>query len=186
MSDVTLLLERWSEGDSSAFNELVPLVYGDLKQLARHYLAQEREGHTLQSTALVNEAYLRLVGQNRTEWNGRAHFFGAAAQVMRRILVDHARRRKSAKRGLGVELESLDPELPVILDVNLDVLELDEALEELKNLDPGAVRLIELRYFGGLSIQDTAAVLGVSTATLNRDWAMARAWLYRRLIGNEV
>lgn len=183
MSDVTDLLARWSAGDGQAFAELVPIVYQELRRLARYQLSHERPGDTLQPTALVHEAYLRLVDQNRTQWNGRAHFFGAAAQVMRRVLVDRARERLAQKRGDGVEPEPLDAALGVAAEPSWDLIALDEALTELGALDPDRVKVVELRYFGGLTVRETAEILEVSEPTVKRDWALAKAWLYRRLNG---
>jgi RNA polymerase sigma factor (TIGR02999 family) len=181
MSSVTDLLARWSTGDQQAFTELVPIVYQELRQLARHHIRLEGPGCTLQATALVHEAYLRLVDQTSMEWNGRAHFFGAAAQVMRRVLVDRARERNAQKRGSGMIPEPLDTALGVPQEPAYDVIALDQALNDLAVLDPERVRTIELRYFGGLSVKETADVMAVSEATVKRDWALARAWLYRRL-----
>ena len=183
MSSVTDLLVRWSGGDQGAFTEMIPIVYRELHNLARYQLSLERPGCTLQPTALVNEAYLRLVDQTRMQWKDRAHFFGAAAQVMRRVLVDRARERNAQKRGGGVLPESLDVALEVPQESGYDVIALDQALTELAVLDPDRVRVIELRYFGGLSVKETAEVMEVSEATIKRDWALARAWLYRRLGG---
>ncbi len=184
MSGVTELLLRWSDGDQQAFGELVPIVYQELRQLARYHLSRERPGDTMQPTSLVHEAYLRLVDQNRMQWNSRAHFFGAAAEVMRRVLVDRARERNAQKRGSGQVPESLEVALGLSTDTrSFDVLALDEALEKLALIDPDRVRVIELRYFGGLSVKETAVVLGISEATVKRDWAFARAWLFRHLGG---
>ena len=183
MSSVTDLLARWSSGDQEAFAELVPLVYNELRQLARHHLSHERPGGTLQATALVHEAYLRLVDQDRTGWNGRAHFFGAAAQVMRRVLVDRARERNAQKRGDGVILEPLHAAQEAASEPSWDVLALEDALNDLAKIDPDRVRIVELRYFGGLTVRETAEVMGISEPTVKRDWALARAWLFRRLGG---
>jgi RNA polymerase sigma factor (TIGR02999 family) len=181
MSSVTELLNRWSEGDAQAFTDLVPIVYQELRQLARYHLSMERPGCTLQATALVHEAYLRLVDQTSMQWNGRAHFFGAAAQVMRRVLVDRARERNAQKRGEGVIPEPLEVAMETPQEPAYGVIELDEALNDLAVFDPERVRVIELRYFGGLSVGETAEVMQVSESTVKRDWALARAWLYRRL-----
>jgi RNA polymerase sigma factor (TIGR02999 family) len=183
MNSVTDLLARWSAGDPEALTELIPVVYQELRQLARYHLSLEGPACTLQATALVHEAYLRLVDQTRMEWSGRAHFFGAAAQVMRRVLVDRARERKAHKRGDGVIPESLDVAVGLSQEDAFDVIALDEALNKLAEFDPSQVRVIELRYFGGLSVKETAAVMEVSEATIKRDWALARAWLYRSLSG---
>jgi RNA polymerase sigma factor (TIGR02999 family) len=177
---VTRLLLRWTEGDQHALNDLLPLVYDELRRLARSYLQRERPGHTLQSTALVNEAYLRLVDQNVT-WQSRAHFFGIAAQMMRRILVDHARARDAAKRGAGDIKVTLDEGMAVSGAREVDVIALDIALDNLSKLDPQQGRIVELRFFAGLSIEETSEVLSISPATVKRDWAMAKAWLSREM-----
>jgi RNA polymerase sigma factor (TIGR02999 family) len=183
--DVTQLLARWSKGDSRALDLLTPLVYGELRKLARHYLRGEHAELTLQSTALVHEAYLRLVDWKNVEWKNRAHFFGVAAQMMRRILVDHARERNSYKRGSGLmnvnltEVRDIALEEPYLQQV--DLLDLDTALKALEKLDPQQVKVVELRFFGGLSVDETAEALAVSTATVKRDWRSARAWLFREL-----
>ncbi len=161
----------------------MPLVYDELRRLAHHYLRQERSDHTLQSTALVHEAYLRLAGEHPPEWQNRAHFFGIAANIMRRILVEHARGRKAAKRGGDAFCLSLDEAVAFPQPINLDVLELDRALSELAQLDEQQSRIVELRFFAGLSIEDTSEVLGISPATVKRDWVTARAWLYRAMTG---
>jgi RNA polymerase sigma factor (TIGR02999 family) len=179
---LTLLLDRWAAGDKKAFEDLVPAVYEELRRLARMLLLNEQRGHTLGCTALVHEAYLRLVDQTRTDWSGRAHFFGAAARAMRRVLVDHARAKKAAKRGEGAVAVELD-QVTLSVEPNLDVLALDRALEELAGFDPERARIVELRYFGGLSVEEAAAIVGTSPATVKRDWAVARAWLYRRMTG---
>jgi RNA polymerase sigma factor (TIGR02999 family) len=178
--EVTRLLLRWTEGDQKALDDLLPLVYDELRRLARSYLQRERSGHTLQSTALVNEAYLRLVDQN-VSWQSRAHFFGIAAQMMRRILVDHARARDAAKRGAGDFKVTLDEDIAVSGARDVDVIALDIALENLAKLDPQQGRIVELRFFAGLSIEETAEVLSISPATVKRDWAMAKAWLSREM-----
>lgn len=177
---VTELLLQWRQGDSNAREELIPLIYGELRRVARHYLRGERPGHTLQSGALVHEAYLRLVGDKSPQWETRAHFFGFAAQVMRRILVDHARSRAAAKRG-GVQRLTLHTDMALSETREPELLVLDNALNRLADLDPTQSRLIELRFFGGLSIAETAAVLNVSPATVKREWATARAWLKREM-----
>ncbi|MCC6362416.1 MAG: sigma-70 family RNA polymerase sigma factor [Bryobacterales bacterium] len=181
MPDITGLLRKWSEGDKRSFEELIAAVYEELRVLARRHLSRESGALTLQPTALVHETFLRLVGLNRTQWAGRAHFFGAAAQVMRRVLVEEARRRRSLKRGGGVEPDELERALPVVVDADIDLLDLDRALEEFEAMDPARARLIELRFFAGLSIEETAAVLEVSVATANRDWVLVRSWLHKRL-----
>lgn len=182
--EVTQLLNQWSEGDQAALDRLFPFVYDELRRLANAYLRRERPGHTLQSTALVHEAYLRLVGQREIRWQNRAHFFGIAAQVIRHILVDHARGRISAKRGGGAVNLSLDEGLAVPNKQDLDVVALDDALQGLAKIDPQQSRIVELRFFGGLSIEETAEVVGVSTATVKRDWSVAKAWLYREVSRN--
>lgn len=178
-STATRLLIRWNQGDRNALDELLPVVYDELRRLARGYLHRERSEHTLQSTALVHEAYLRLVDQN-TDWQSRAHFFGVAAQMMRRILVDHARARNAAKRGDGLKV-TLDEGMALAEARSLDVLALDKALESLSAIDPQQGKVVELRFFAGLSIEETAEVLGISPATVKRDWSMAKAWLTRAM-----
>ncbi len=180
---ISKLLAEWGQGDEKARDELIPVVYDELRRLARRRLRQERPDHTLQSAALVNEAYLRLARQNVPQWQNRAHFFGVAAQLMRHILVDHARNRLAAKRGAGAPRLSLEPELAPApaREPGIDLVALDDALGKLAALDAQQVRLIELRFFGGLSIEETAVVLGVSPATVKREWVTARAWLRREL-----
>lgn len=180
-SDLTGLLRAWNDGDPKAVNELMPLVYAELHRLARANLRGERADHTLQATALVNEAYVRLVGQTRVKWQNRAQFFGTAAQFMRRILVDHARDRLSAKRGGGAPRVELDEALLATSDRGIDLLALDAALERLERLDPRQGRLVVLRFFGGLTIEEAAAVLDISPATAKREWTTARIWLRREL-----
>jgi RNA polymerase sigma factor (TIGR02999 family) len=178
---VSQLLHAWGRGDLQARDDLVPLVYRELKQKAAAYLRRERLDHTLQPTALVHEAYVRLMGQERVAWQNRAHFFGIAAQLMRRILVDHARRHEAAKRP-GVTLKvALDDEMNAEQPRDCELLSLDQALEELTRIDPRQAQIVELRYFGGLSEQEAAAVLSLSRATVTREWQTARAWLYRRM-----
>ena len=181
MADVTHLLKAWGAGDHEALDELMPVVYSELRMLARGYLSGERRDHTLQATALVNEAYLRLIEQNRVSWQSRAHFFGIAAQMMRRILVDHARKHRADKRGSGLAPVPLDEALDAAEQGNIDLTALDDALTTLAELDPRQARVVELRYFGGLSIEETAEVLKLSPATVKREWATARAWLRREL-----
>ena len=181
MADITDLLNRWHEGDRAAFDELMPRVYGEMRALAASLLRGERPGQMLDTGALVHEVYLRLVDQTRISWSGRAHFFGAAAHTMRRVLVDQARRRLSAKRGAGVRHEDLDLAVTIAIEPDLDVLALNQALDALASSDADLARLVEVRYFAGLTIDETAAVLGVSPATVKRDWTVARAWLSRRL-----
>ncbi len=181
--DVTRLLLDWSQaGNRAALDALTPLVYDELRRLAGAYLRRERHDHTLQSTALVHEAYLKLIDQRNVHWQNRAHFFGVAAQMIRRILVDHARGHQAVKRGSGAAQLSLDEALGVPgqqRDVNL--VALDDALGELEKLDPQQSRVIELRYFAGLSIEETAEVMSISPATVKREWSTARAWLFREL-----
>ncbi len=180
-NEVTSLLKEWSAGDAGALERLMPLVYGELQRLARAYLRDERAGHTLQPTALVHEAYLRLVDQSRVKWQSRGHFFGVAAQMMRRILVDHARARLTEKRGLGVRALALDDAIPISPEADATLVRLDDALAALKTLDPGQCRLVELRYFAGLTLEETADALAVSTATVKREWTVAKAWLRREM-----
>jgi RNA polymerase sigma factor (TIGR02999 family) len=180
-ADVTGLLVNWSNGDQQALEDLMPLVYSELRRLAKAYLRRERSDHTLQSTALVNEAFLRLVNQRNVQWKSRAHFFGIAAQLIRRILVDHARAHQADKRGAGAFKLSLDEAIGVPEKRDLDLVALDDALQRLTELDPQQSRIVELRFFAGLSIEETAEVLGISTATVKREWSTARAWLYRDL-----
>ena len=181
--DVTHLLIQWSKGDSAALDALVPLVYDELRRQAQLYLSHEKPGHTLSSTALVHEAYLRLVKQKGVAWQNRAHFFGVAARMMRRILVDHARRHGYAKRGGGAMTLSLDETVAPAPEREIDLVALDDALDTLAKLDERQSRMVELRYFGGLSIEETSEVLGVSAPTVKREWASARAWLYREING---
>jgi len=180
--DISQLLRAWSEGDQSALNGLTPVVYEELRRLAHYYMERERPGHILQTTALVNEAYMRLVDYKRMQWQDRAHFFAVAAQVMRRILVDHARSH-NVKRGTGVPHVSFD-EVPVLAsDRTADLVALDDAMNALARLDPRKAQIIEMRFFGGLSVEETAEVLKVSPATVRRDWSIAKFWLYRELGG---
>jgi RNA polymerase sigma factor (TIGR02999 family) len=181
--DVTALLLSWSGGEAAAADRLIPVVYEELHRQAARAMRREGHSHTLQATALVHEAYLRLVDQQRVQWRNRAHFFGIAAEVMRRVLVDHARARDAAKRGGGAQRLTLGDALGVPSDgTDADVLALHEALERLALLDPDQARLVELRYFGGLNIEESAEALGVSPATVKREWAVARAWLRRELM----
>lgn len=179
---ITQLLIDWGQGDQAALERLMPLVYSELRRLASNYLRRERAEHTLQPTALVNEAYLKLVDQRNARWQNRAHFFGIAAQLMRRILVDHARQRQAVKRG-GVDQQrlSITSAGAVVKQPEIDLLALNEALDELGQMDPQQSRIVELKFFGGLSIEETAEVLGISHATVERDWKLARAWLRRQL-----
>jgi RNA polymerase sigma factor (TIGR02999 family) len=178
---VSKLLVNWGQGDQGARESLIPLVYDELRRLARRHLRRERPDHTLQSAALVNEAYLRLIRQDQPQWQNRAHFFGVAAQLMRHILVDHARNRAAAKRGAGVPRLVLDPEVALPQEREVNLVALDDALNQLALLDPQQSRVVELRFFGGLSIEETSVVLGVSPATVKREWATARAWLQREM-----
>ena len=183
---VSKLLLNWGQGDQGAREALIPLVYDELRRLARRYLRRERPDHTLQSAALVNEAYLRLIRQEHPQWQNRAHFFGVAAQLMRHILVDHARNRAAAKRGAGAPRLALDPDIALPQERDVDLMALDDALNQLAALDPQQSRLVELRFFGGLSIEETSVVLGVSPATVKREWATARAWLQREMRNKET
>jgi RNA polymerase sigma factor (TIGR02999 family) len=180
--DVTGLLRALGRGDAAAREQLIPLVYGELRAMARRALRAERPDHTLQPTALVHEVYQRLLGQERVEWKNRAHFFAVTAVLMRRILVDHARKGSARRRGGGAQKVALSDDTPAPEQHNdVDVLALDSALEELAALDPAQARIVELRFFGGLTAEETAEVVGISRATLMREWAMARAWLRRKL-----
>jgi RNA polymerase sigma factor (TIGR02999 family) len=183
---VTKLLQRWHQGDVEALNSLIPLVYDDLRRLANYHLQQEAHAQTLQSTALVHEVYLRFCHQEGPQWDGRAHFFAVAAKMMRRILVDHARRRSAAKRGGGVQPEELDEAIVLPLPPTLDLVSLDESLKELAAFDERKSQVVEMRFFAGLSAKDIAVVLRTTEATVRRDWTIARAWLYRRLQGEGV
>jgi RNA polymerase sigma-70 factor, ECF subfamily len=180
--EVRLLLQSWSNGDQDALEKLTPIVYGELRQLARHYMRGERRQITLQTTALVNEAYLRLVDYKRMRFKDRAHFFAISAQLMRRILVDHARRR-NLKRGAGIEHLSLDEVAEFGPEREVDFIVLDDAMRALAHFDPRKARVVELRFFGGLSAEETAEVLNISPITVTRDWNTARAWLYREMGG---
>ncbi len=183
-TDVTLLLNAWSDGKQDALDELMPLVYQELRKLARSYLRAERPEHTLQPTALVNEAYLRLVDQKNVRWQNRRHFFGIAAQLMRRILVDHARKRQSEKRGGGEALIPFEEAKGVPLKAR-DLVALDDALKDFATIDPRSAKIVELRQFGGLSIDETADVLEISPATVKRDWTLAKAWLRRATLSDQ-
>lgn len=179
--DVTKLLNAWADGDRGALDELIPLVYGEMHRLAHNHLRREQPGRKLQTTELVNEAYVQFRRQRQVRWQSRAHFFGLAAQLMRRILAEHARRRKATKRGAGVEPITLDLTPMVASPAGVDFGDLDEALERLTVLDPRQGQLVELRFFGGLSIKETAEVMKLSPATIKREWSTARAWLRREL-----
>ena len=184
---VTERLVRWREGDREALESLMPLVYDELRRLANHYLQRERSDHTLQSTALVHEAYMRLAGENAPQWQNRAHFFGIAARVMRQILVEYARAHGAAKRGgIGACKITLDESLELAQRTDIDVVALDGALDRLSELDPQQSRIVELRFFTGLTIEDTSEVMGLSPATVKRDWTSARAWLHREIARSEL
>jgi RNA polymerase sigma factor (TIGR02999 family) len=178
---VNALLQSWGRGDAQAREQLLPLVYRELKRRAAAYLRHERRDHTLQPTALVHEAYVRLVGQNRPHWQNRAHFFGIAAQIMRRILIDYARERLAAKRRGSAVRVLLDERIGATGPIDCEMLLLDQALNELAQLDPRQAQIVELRYFGGMTEQEVATVLSLSRATVTRDWQSARAWLFRRM-----
>ena len=181
--NITQLLAEWRDGNQSALDQLYPLVYDELHRLARRYMSRERKGHTLQTTALINEAYVRLVGQ-KVNWANRSHFFAISAQIMRRILIDHARRHAYAKRGGGAQQVSLEEAAAVTPDQSAELIRLDEALTSLAEMDPRRSQVVELRYFGGLNNEEIAGVLNVSENTVTRDWNMARAWLYQQLTGS--
>ena len=178
---VTRLLRAWGQGEDAALEELLPLVHQELRRLARRYMFGERPGHTLQTTALVNEAYLRLVNSRQVNWQNRAHFFAISAQLMRRILVDYARARGSQKRGGGVPKVTLDEELMAPREKGHDLVALDDALKALAHIDPRKCKVIELRFFGGLSVDETAEALKISPDTILRDWRLAKAWLAREM-----
>jgi RNA polymerase sigma factor (TIGR02999 family) len=180
--EVTQLLSRWRDGDPAALDSLVPLVYSELRRMAARHLRHERPQHTLQATALVHEAFVKLVDQRDVRWQNRAHFYGIAAQAMRRILVDHARGRATEKRGGDLSRVPLDDDAAKSgLDDRTDILDLDDALTRLAAVDADQVRVVELRYFGGLTVEETAEVLGCSTGSVKREWTTAKAWLYREL-----
>ena len=186
-NDLTGLLRAWSAGDPAAADQLIPVVYEQLRRQASRYLSRERSDHTLQPTALVNEAYLRLAEQRRVRWQDRGQFFALAATVMRRLLVDHARQHGASKRGASVTIPIGDGEVLALAPApDVDVLALNDALTELAEIDPLRMRLIELRFFGGLTTEEAAEALGVSTATVTRGWRLARAWLHARLTGGEA
>lgn len=182
--EITQLLAEWSEGNQAALDKLYPLVYKELHRLAHGYLRRERKGHTLQTTALINEAYLRLVDQKHVHWANRSHFFAISAQIMRRILIDRARRYRYAKRGGGAQRISVDEAAVVAKERARELLMLDEALNRLAKIDPRRGHVVELRYFGGLNNEEIARVLKISENTVTRDWNMARAWLYQELSGS--
>jgi RNA polymerase sigma factor (TIGR02999 family) len=179
--EITLMLKAWSNGDQTAREKLISVVYDELRKIASQYLRRERQHHTLQATALANEAYLKLVDLSEVNWQDRAHFFAVAAQVMRHILVDYARQQGAEKRGGGLQKLTLDEAVSLAGERDLDLLALDEALAQLASFDPQQSQVVELRFFGGLSIEETAAVMGLSTATIKREWTLAKAWLYQKL-----
>jgi RNA polymerase sigma-70 factor, ECF subfamily len=183
--DVTQLLTAWSQGNEAALDELTPLVYNDLHQRARNYLRRERPDHTLQPTALIHEAYLRLVHESKPEWNDRAHFFAVASRVMRQILVDHARRHQAGKRGSGAANVSLDEALAPARSENSDLMALDEALTKLAEFDNRKCRIVEMRYFGGCTVEETAQALGIAGITVMREMRLAEAWLRRAMQGQD-
>lgn len=180
-TDVTRLLVDWGHGDQSALDSLLPLIYNELRRVADSYLRRDRPGHTLQATALVNEAFLRLINQDQINWQNRAHFFGAAANLMRQILIQHARANHAAKRGGERQKLYLDEAGDVAQSSDLDLVALDDALSDLEAVAPRQCRIVELRYFGGLSIEETGEVLSISPATVKREWTMAKAWLRRAI-----
>jgi RNA polymerase sigma factor (TIGR02999 family) len=182
VGEISTLLRAWTNGDQAALDKLTPIVYDELHRLARHYMNRERPGHSLQTTALVHEAYTRLVDYDRMQWQNRAHFFAVSAQLMRRILVDHSRRH-NLKRGGGVQHIALEQAVVTGDDQNIDLVALDVALDALAQVDPRKVQIVEMRYFGGLSVEETAEVLKISAVTVKRDWRAARNWLYRELTG---
>jgi RNA polymerase sigma factor (TIGR02999 family) len=179
--EITSLLMAWGQGDQTALDRLMPLVYDELRKLAKRHMNRQRPGHTLQTTALVNEAYLRLIDSSQVQWQNRAHFFAVSAQLMRRILVDFARSQKSLKRGAEARRITLDDSLEVSSERGADLVALDDALNTLASLNPRQSQIVELRYFGGLSEEEIAEALKISTRTVRRDWNLARAWLYREL-----
>jgi RNA polymerase sigma factor (TIGR02999 family) len=181
--NVTELLHAWSAGDKAALDKLMPVVYDELRKQAARYVRRESPGHTLQTTALVNEAYVRLVDQKKVSWQNRAHFFGIAAQLMRRILVDHARAKHRAKRGGGDLRVTLDEATALMKTRAIDLVALDEALDRLAQIDEQQSKVVELRFFSGLNVEETAEALGISPATVKRDWSVAKAWLYREISG---
>jgi len=182
--ELTDLLVEWSKGSQPALDRLLPHVYDELRTLARSYLRRERDGHTVHTGTLVHEAFVRLIEGQQVSWEGRAHFFGIAARLMRQILVDHARARDAVKRGAGEVAESIDSALSVAVQaMDVNVLALDRALDQLAAIDPTPARVVELRFFGGLTVEETAEVMGISAGTVKREWSMARAWLRRAMTG---
>jgi RNA polymerase sigma factor (TIGR02999 family) len=179
---ITLLLVDWSKGDEYALEQLMPLVYEELRRMARNYMRRQPSGHTFQTTELIHEAYLKIAAGKDKQWQNRAHFFGVAANIMRRILVDHARKHNADKRGGEFSKEQLEEALVVVSDEkSFELLALDDALVELAKVDPQKSRIVELRYFGGLSVEETAEVMGISEITVKRHWKMAKAWLYGQI-----
>ena len=178
--ELTEILQRWSEGDAAALEKLTPVVYSELHRIAKRYMGRERNGHTLQTTALVNEAYVRLIDWKTAKWENRAHFFGVSAQLMRRILVDFARKRPS-KKAAALQRVSLEEAFVVTTEKDADLVALDEALTELAKFDQRKARIVELKFFGGLSVEETAEVVGLSSVTVMREWQKAKAWLYLEL-----
>lgn len=179
--DITDLLLRWNRGDTAAFEALAPVIYDDLRRLARALLTRERPEHTLSATALVHEAYLRLVDQRRVQWQNRAHFFGAAATIMRRVLVDHARAKASDKRGGAVVKVAMADDVALVAGLAEEILDLDQALDALDALDARKAQIVQMKFFAGMTSQETAEAIGVSDATVERDWTLARAWLINRM-----
>lgn len=184
-TSVTELLIGWTKGDRTALDEMLPLVYSELKRLAAYYLSRERPDHTLQTTALVHEAYLRLIDQQHVDWKNRAQFLGVAAKMMRRILLNHARERAAIKRGAGAQRVSLSLAPGTFDQPDVDLIALDDALTELSKIDSRKARLVELKFFGGMTGEEIAEVLQVSTATIDREWTLARAWLFRAIAGSQ-
>jgi RNA polymerase sigma factor (TIGR02999 family) len=185
LQDVSIILRAWSSGDRAAADELLPCIYDELRKIAAQYLRKERSDHTLQPTALVHEAYLKLVDISHVEWQDRAHFFAVAAQVMRHILVDHARARRTDKRGGEVQRIALDEAISFSKEPDVDLLSLDESLKQLATFDEQQARIVELKFFGGLTIEEIAEVLKISPATVKREWTMAKAWLHKRITGDK-
>jgi RNA polymerase sigma factor (TIGR02999 family) len=184
--EITEQLIAWSKGDAAALERLIPVVYQELRRMAGYYLRRENAGHSLQPTALVHEAYLRLIDQRRVEWQNRAHFFGVAAQMMRRILVDHAKAKHRQKRGGTAEPLTLDEQVNFTRERAAELIALDDALKALGEVDVRKSRVVELRYFGGLTVEETARVLDISTQTVTRDWNLAKAWLYQQLNQTDI
>jgi RNA polymerase sigma-70 factor, ECF subfamily len=179
--EVSILLKAWGAGDESALDKLIPLVYSELRRMAHYQMTREREGHTLQTTALVNEAYVRLVGATEVSWQNRAHFFALSAQLMRRVLVDHARSRRRTKRGGDMQKVSLDASPAILCGPDADIIELNDALSSLAEIDARKAKIVELRFFGGFSVEETAEALNVSVSTVMNDWKFAKVWLLRAM-----